>query len=85
MAEVQNMKEKDMQRMLGQKDQIEAVYFAQGEVQVLQDIMQQLMADISKQTAENSQEKQKLEEMFNKYEVLQAEYNSAKEQNDRLK
>ena len=47
--------------------------------------MQQLMADISKQTAENSQEKQKLEEMFNKYEVLQAEYNSAKEQNDRLK
>ena len=32
MAEVQNMKEKDMQRMLGQKDQIEAVYFAQGEV-----------------------------------------------------
>ena len=43
------------------------------------------MTDISNQTAENSQEKQKLEEMFNKYEVLQAEYNSAKEQNDRLK
>ena len=71
--------------MLGQKDQIEAVYFAQGEVQILQEIMQQLMTDISNQTAENSQEKQKLEEMFNKYEVLQAEYNSAKEQNDRLK
>ena len=40
MAEIPNMKEKDLQRMLGQKDQIEAVYFAQGEVQILQEIMQ---------------------------------------------
>ena len=84
-AEIQTMKEKDMQRILGQKEQMEEIYFGQGEVQNLQEIMQQLITDISNQTAENSQEKQKLEEMFNKYEVLQAEYNSAKEQNDRLK
>lgn len=32
MSEVQSMKEKDMQRMLGQKDQIEAIYYSQGEV-----------------------------------------------------
>jgi len=47
--------------------------------------MKQLVTDIDNQTSENMDERFKLEEMFNKYEVLQAEYNSAKEQNDRLK
>ena len=53
-AEIQTMKEKDMQRILGQKTQLEEIYFGQGEVQVLQEIMQQLITDISNQTAENS-------------------------------
>ena len=38
-AEIQTMKEKDMQRILGQKTQLEEIYFGQGEVQVLQEIM----------------------------------------------
>jgi hypothetical protein len=38
-AEIQTMKEKDMQRILGQKEQMEEIYFGQGEVQNLQEIM----------------------------------------------